>query len=66
MKRMIDEDTTQNDMSTILHDLTSNSQGSQGGEGRREEGGGRREEKRKGREGRQKKMLRRETKVTLI
>ena len=42
-------------MSTILHDLTSNSQGSQGGEGRREEGGGRREEKRKGREGRQKK-----------
>ena len=75
MRTLIDEDTTQNDMPTILQDLSSKSQGSEGGEGRkggREEGGkeeGRREEGGKW-EGKRrktgKKMLRRQTKVTLI
>ena len=53
-RTLIYEDATQNDMPTILQDLSSKSQGS--------EGGGRR----KGREGRQKKMLRQGTKVILI
>ena len=58
-RTLIYEDATQNDMPTILQDLSSKSQGS--------EGGGRgRGERRKGREGRQKKMLRQGTKVILI
>ena len=56
-RTLIYEDATQNDMPTILQDLSSKSQGS--------EGGGR-GERRKGREGRQKKMLRQGTKVILI
>ena len=82
LRKLIDEDQSSWRGSTILQDLNSKtdwrgpiilqdlnrkSQGSEGGEGRK---GGReeqeREERRKGRAGRQKKMLRRETKVTLI
>ena len=56
-RTLIDEDTTQNDMPTILQDLSSKSQGSVGGEGRK---GGREEKEDR------KKKLRQETKVTLI
>ena len=62
-RTLIYEDATQNDMPTILQDLSSKSQGSEGGGGGGGGGGG---ERRKGREGRQKKMLRQGTKVILI
>ena len=55
MKTLIDKDATQNDMPTILQDLSGKSQGSAGGEGRK---GGERRRKAQ-------KMLRTKTIVTL-
>ena len=55
-RTLIYEDATQNDMPTILQDLSSKSQGSEEGKEGKEEGKRRKTEK----------MLRRKTKVTLI